>query len=60
MYTNEVVQHHLGTLRQKPQIHVIEPEHGRLASTLEGEGVGRLAEPETILAQVLARLRQGQ
>ncbi len=56
MYTNEVVQHHLTTLRQKPHIAVIEPEHGRLASTLEGEGVGRLAEPETILEKVLARL----
>ncbi|MDH3599537.1 MAG: phosphopantothenoylcysteine decarboxylase [Candidatus Tectomicrobia bacterium] len=57
MYTNEVVQHHLTTLRQKPHIHVIEPEHGRLASTLEGEGVGRLAEPDTILDHVLTRLR---
>ena len=56
MYTNEVVQHHLTALRQKPHINVIEPEHGRLASTLEGEGVGRLAEPETIVQHVLSHL----
>lgn len=55
MYTNPVVQQHLGTLRQR-HVDVIEPRYGRLASTLEGEGMGRLAEPEDILAHVLARL----
>jgi len=33
---------------------VIAPQYGRLASTLEGQGVGRLAEPEDIVAHVLA------
>jgi len=56
MYTNSVIQRQLDALRQRPHIHIIEPEHGRLASTLEGEGVGRLAEPETILSRVIARL----
>jgi phosphopantothenoylcysteine decarboxylase/phosphopantothenate--cysteine ligase len=55
MYTNTVVQQHLATLRQR-QITVIEPRHGQLASLLEGEGIGRLAEPEEILASVLAYL----
>ena len=58
MYTNDVIQHRLNTLRQRPHIEVIEPEHGRLASRLEGEGMGRLAEPETILSQVIARMQQ--
>lgn len=58
MYTNDVIQHQLNTLRQRPHIEVIEPEHGRLASRLEGEGVGRLAEPEAILSQVIARMQQ--
>jgi phosphopantothenoylcysteine decarboxylase/phosphopantothenate--cysteine ligase len=56
MYTNTVVQQHLTTLRQR-QVTVIEPQYGRLASVLEGEGVGRLAEPEDIIASVLAYLR---
>lgn len=55
MYTNAVVQQHLATLRQR-QVEVIEPRYGQLASTLEGAGVGRLAEPEDILAHVLACL----
>jgi len=53
MYTNVVVQQHLATLRQR-RVEVIEPQYGRLASTLEGQGVGRLAEPEDIVARVLA------
>jgi phosphopantothenoylcysteine decarboxylase/phosphopantothenate--cysteine ligase len=56
MYTNDVIQHQLNVLRQRPHIEVVEPEYGRLASALEGEGVGRLAEPETILSRVVARL----
>jgi phosphopantothenoylcysteine decarboxylase/phosphopantothenate--cysteine ligase len=52
MYTNIVVQQHLATLRQR-RVEVIEPQYGRLASTLEGQGVGRLAEPEDIVARVL-------
>jgi phosphopantothenoylcysteine decarboxylase / phosphopantothenate---cysteine ligase len=57
MYTNKVIQHQLNALRQHQHIEIIEPEHGRLASTLEGEGVGRLAEPETILSRVIARMQ---
>ena len=53
MYTNSVVQQHLATLRQR-QVDIIAPQYGRLASTLEGQGVGRLAEPEEIIARVLA------
>lgn len=59
MYTNAVVQHHLDALRQRANIEVIEPEYGLLASTLEGAGVGRLAEPDTIIDHVMARIRQG-
>jgi phosphopantothenoylcysteine decarboxylase/phosphopantothenate--cysteine ligase len=53
MYTNVVVQQHLAMLRQR-QVDIIDPQYGRLASTLEGQGVGRLAEPEEIIAHVLA------
>ncbi len=53
MYTNAVVQQHLITLRQR-QVEIIEPRYGALASTLEGQGVGRLAEPEEIMQQVLS------
>lgn len=53
MYTNVVVQQHLAMLRQR-QVGIIAPQYGRLASTLEGQGVGRLAEPEEIIAHVLA------
>jgi phosphopantothenoylcysteine decarboxylase/phosphopantothenate--cysteine ligase len=56
MYLNPVVQHHLTTLRQR-RVEVIEPHYGQLASRLEGEGVGRLAEPEEILARVLSHRR---
>jgi phosphopantothenoylcysteine decarboxylase / phosphopantothenate---cysteine ligase len=55
MYTNVIVQQHLATLRQR-QVDIIEPQYGQLASSLEGEGVGRLAEPEEIIARVLAGL----
>jgi phosphopantothenoylcysteine decarboxylase/phosphopantothenate--cysteine ligase len=57
MYTNSIVQQHLATLRQR-QVTVIEPQYGRLASVLEGEGVGRLAEPEDIIAPILAHLQR--
>jgi phosphopantothenoylcysteine decarboxylase/phosphopantothenate--cysteine ligase len=53
MYTNVVVQQHLAMLRQR-QVNIIAPQYGRLASTLEGQGVGRLAEPEEIIARMLA------
>jgi phosphopantothenoylcysteine decarboxylase/phosphopantothenate--cysteine ligase len=55
MYLNTVVQHHLTTLRQR-HVEVIEPQYGQLASTLEGKGVGRLAEPEEIIARILSYL----
>src|SRR5438093_4610541 len=53
MYTNSVVQQHFATLHQR-RVEIIAPQYGRLASTLEGQGVGRLAEPEDIIASVLA------
>ena len=53
MYTNSIVQQHLATLRQR-RVDIIAPQYGRLASALEGQGVGRLAEPEEIMAHVLA------
>jgi len=53
MYTNSIVQQHLATLRQR-RVDIIAPQYGRLASSLEGQGVGRLAEPEEIMAHVLA------
>ena len=53
MYTNSIVQQHLATLRQR-RVDIIAPQYGRLASPLEGQGVGRLAEPEEIMAHVLA------
>lgn len=59
MYTNVVVQQHLATLRQR-RVEVIEPQYGRLASTVEGEGVGRLAEPEDIVTRVLAYFDQAR
>jgi phosphopantothenoylcysteine decarboxylase/phosphopantothenate--cysteine ligase len=55
MYTNAVIQAHLATLRQR-QIDIIEPGYGQLASRLEGEGVGRLAEPDDIIERILTRL----
>jgi phosphopantothenoylcysteine synthetase/decarboxylase len=53
MYINSVVQQHLATLRQR-RVEIIAPQYGRLASALEGQGVGRLAEPEEIVTHVLA------
>ena len=58
MYGNAVVQAHLDTLRERG-VHIIEPRYGQLASAKEGEGVGRLAEPEDIVAEVLACLQRG-
>ncbi|MGE3535887.1 MAG: flavoprotein [Candidatus Tectimicrobiota bacterium] len=57
MYTNAVVQQHLTTLRQRG-VEVIAPQYGRLASALEGQGVGRLAEPEEIVARILTYVAQ--
>ena len=59
MYGNAVVQAHLDTLRERG-VQIIEPRYGQLASAKEGEGVGRLAEPEEIVAEVLACLQQGK
>ena len=58
MYGNEAVQEHLDTLRGRGVL-IIEPRYGQLASKTEGEGVGRLAEPEEIIAEVLAHLQSG-
>ena len=58
MYGNVIVQAHLDTLRGRG-VHVIEPRYGQMASTTEGAGVGRLAEPEEIVAEMLAGLQRG-
>ena len=58
MYGNAVVQAHLGTLRERG-VQIIEPRYGQLASAKEGEGVGRLAEPEEIVSEMLACLQRG-
>ena len=58
MYSNDVVQEHLDTLRGRG-VQIIEPRYGQLASQTEGEGVGRLAEPEDIIAEVSACLKRG-
>lgn len=60
MYANGVVQQHLNTLRQRANIEIVEPEYGPLASTLEGAGVGRLAEPDAIVDHVMAHMRRGK
>ena len=59
MYGNAVVQTHLGTLRERG-VQIIEPRYGQLASTAEGEGVGRLAEPDEIVSEMLACLQRGK
>jgi phosphopantothenoylcysteine decarboxylase/phosphopantothenate--cysteine ligase len=48
MYEHPATQANLATLRERA-VHIIEPDSGRLASTGE-QGVGRLAEPERLLA----------
>jgi phosphopantothenoylcysteine decarboxylase/phosphopantothenate--cysteine ligase len=54
MWEHPAVQENLATLRRRG-VRIIEPEAGRLAG---GDvGAGRLAEPETIVAQVLDQLR---
>ena len=58
MYANGVVQAHLDALRERG-VQVIEPRYGQLASKAEGEGKGRLAEPEEIVAEVSAYLERG-
>jgi phosphopantothenoylcysteine decarboxylase/phosphopantothenate--cysteine ligase len=56
MYEHQATQANVDLLRARG-VHIVEPEIGRLASLGE-QGVGRLAEPERLLAaceQVLAR-----
>jgi phosphopantothenoylcysteine decarboxylase/phosphopantothenate--cysteine ligase len=54
MYANAATQANLGTLRDRG-ITIIDPETGELAS--HGEyGIGRLAEPQTLLEAVEAKL----
>lgn len=54
MYANQATQSNLATLRER-EVRVIEPEEGALASRGE-HGVGRLASPERLLAEVEALL----
>lgn len=58
MHGNAVVQAHLDTLRGRG-VQIIEPRYGQLASTKEGEGVGRLAEPEEIVTEMQTYLQRG-
>ena len=58
MYGDAATQANLGTLRERG-VEVIDPEEGGLASRGE-QGVGRLPEPETLLARLEARLPAGQ
>jgi len=58
MYGSAVVQAHLGNLRERG-VQIIEPRYGQLASATEGEGVGRLAEPDEIVSEMLACLQRG-
>lgn len=53
MWENPAVRENLATLVRRG-VHVLEPEVGRLAGG--DEGVGRLAEPVRIVAEVAARL----
>jgi phosphopantothenoylcysteine decarboxylase/phosphopantothenate--cysteine ligase len=50
MYTDPATQANLATLRERG-VHVIEPDTGALASRGES-GIGRLPEPERLLAEV--------
>ena len=56
MYGNAVVQAQLAALRGRG-VQIIEPRYGQLASAREGKGIGRLAEPEEIVAEMLACLQ---
>jgi phosphopantothenoylcysteine decarboxylase/phosphopantothenate--cysteine ligase len=55
MYAHPTVQEHLETLRRRGA-HIVGPEYGRLASGREG--LGRMAEPETILQEILRLLTE--
>ncbi|MEK6251111.1 MAG: bifunctional phosphopantothenoylcysteine decarboxylase/phosphopantothenate--cysteine ligase CoaBC [Actinomycetota bacterium] len=57
MYTNAATQANLETLRERG-IEVIEPEEGALASRGE-HGIGRLPEPDHLLARIEAVLPSG-
>jgi len=57
MYTNPATQANLETLRGR-EIEVIEPEEGALASRGE-HGIGRLPEPDHLLARIEAVLPSG-
>ncbi len=55
MYADAATQANLATLRERG-VRVIDPEEGELASRGE-HGVGRLPEPERLLAEVQALMR---
>jgi phosphopantothenoylcysteine decarboxylase/phosphopantothenate--cysteine ligase len=56
MYSHQSVQEHIARLRERGA-HIVEPETGRLASGVVGQG--RLAEPEAIAAAVASVLAGG-
>lgn len=59
MWEDALVQHNLQRLRQAGY-RCVDPEFGELATSSEGEGWGRLARLEWILAETLAALQPSQ
>jgi len=57
MWEDAFVQRNVGLLKEAGY-HCVEPEHGALATTAEGEGWGRLARIEWILAEMLSALQK--
>lgn len=59
MWEDRLVQRNVALLREAGY-HIVEPEHGALATSSEGEGVGRLARLEWILSAILAAVQKEQ
>ncbi len=55
MWDHPAVRDNVARLRARG-VEFIDPEHGALASSLEGEGIGRLADPAAIVERVMRRL----
>jgi len=59
MWEDRLVQRNVALLHEA-DYHIVEPEHGALATSSEGEGWGRLARLEWILSALLAALQNEQ
>lgn len=57
MWEDRLVQRNVALLREAGY-HIVEPEHGALATSTEGEGVGRLARLEWILSAIIAAVQK--